>query len=148
MAPLCRGYNVNDFFISALICRRNKFLNEKVNRINFSQTMVILKREIYKMLQICQNQESQLRNLYIFQISFINYLLTKIFEILSHTKILILHTLIYQVRRISTKCVLYTHTSKGANIENNVLRNLGLKNLAKAVIGQINISFLRNKFVQ
>ena len=35
MAILCRGYGVNDIFISAMICRRGKFLNEKVKRINF-----------------------------------------------------------------------------------------------------------------
>ena len=35
MAILCRVYGVNDTFISAMICRRGKFLNEKVKRINF-----------------------------------------------------------------------------------------------------------------
>ena len=35
MAILCRGYGANDIFISAMICRRGKFLNEKVKRINF-----------------------------------------------------------------------------------------------------------------
>ena len=34
MAILCRGYGVNDVFISAMICRRGKFLNEKIKRIN------------------------------------------------------------------------------------------------------------------
>ena len=34
MAILCRGYGVNDIFISVMICRRGKFLNEKVKRIN------------------------------------------------------------------------------------------------------------------
>ena len=32
MAKACRGYIVNDVFISSLICRRNKFLNKKVQR--------------------------------------------------------------------------------------------------------------------
>ena len=35
MAILCRGYSYNDIFISAMIWRRSKFLNEKVKRINF-----------------------------------------------------------------------------------------------------------------
>ena len=35
MAILCRDYGVNDVFISAMICRRGKFLNEKENRVNF-----------------------------------------------------------------------------------------------------------------
>ena len=34
MAILCRDYVVNDVFISAMICRRGKFLNGKVKRIN------------------------------------------------------------------------------------------------------------------
>ena len=33
MAKACRGYVVNDVFISSLICRRNKFLNKKVQRV-------------------------------------------------------------------------------------------------------------------
>ena len=35
MAILCRDYGVNDVFISAMICRRGKFLNGKVERVNF-----------------------------------------------------------------------------------------------------------------
>ena len=35
MAILCRDYGVNDTFISAMICRRGKFLNGKVKRITF-----------------------------------------------------------------------------------------------------------------
>ena len=35
MGILCRFYDVNDIFISSLICRRSKFLDEKVKRINF-----------------------------------------------------------------------------------------------------------------
>ena len=31
---LCCGYCVNDIFIFAMICRRNKFLDVKVKRIN------------------------------------------------------------------------------------------------------------------
>ena len=34
MAMLCCSYSVNDIFISAMICRRSKFLGEKVKRIN------------------------------------------------------------------------------------------------------------------
>ena len=35
VAILCRDYDVNDAFISAMICRRGKFLNGKVKRGNF-----------------------------------------------------------------------------------------------------------------
>ena len=35
MAILYRDYGVNDIFISAMICRRGKFLDEKVKRVNF-----------------------------------------------------------------------------------------------------------------
>ena len=35
MAILCRDYGVNDVFISAMICRRGKYLNGKVKRVNF-----------------------------------------------------------------------------------------------------------------
>ena len=35
VAILCRDYNVNDVFISAMIYRRGKFLNGKVKRVNF-----------------------------------------------------------------------------------------------------------------
>ena len=60
MAKLCRGYGVNDIFVSAMICRRSKFLNKKVKHINFllkliSEDTVLqtLKLEIYgKMVYI------------------------------------------------------------------------------------------------
>ena len=35
MAILCRDYGVNGVFISAMICRRGKFLNGKEKRVNF-----------------------------------------------------------------------------------------------------------------
>ena len=35
MAILCRDYGVNDVLLSAMICRRGKFLNGKVKRVNF-----------------------------------------------------------------------------------------------------------------
>ena len=35
MAILCRDYAVNAVFISAMICRRGKFLYGKVKRVNF-----------------------------------------------------------------------------------------------------------------
>ena len=35
MAILCRDYGVNDVFISAMICRRDKFLNGKIKPVNF-----------------------------------------------------------------------------------------------------------------
>ena len=35
MAILCHDYGVNDVFILAMICRRGKFSNMKVKRVNF-----------------------------------------------------------------------------------------------------------------
>ena len=35
MAILCCNYVVNDIFISAMLCRRGKFLNGKVKHVNF-----------------------------------------------------------------------------------------------------------------
>ena len=35
MAILCRDYGVNDIFISAMICRRGKFLDGKAKHVNF-----------------------------------------------------------------------------------------------------------------
>ena len=34
-AMMCRSYGVNEIFISSLICRKNKILNDKIRRINF-----------------------------------------------------------------------------------------------------------------
>ena len=34
-AKMCRGYGVNDAFISSIICRRNTFPGEKVKRVGF-----------------------------------------------------------------------------------------------------------------
>ena len=47
---------------------------------------------------------------------------------------------------ISNKSVLNTNTSNEANNDNNVLKNLRLKNSNKVIIGHININSLRNKF--
>ena len=64
MAILCRDYGVDGIFISVMICKRGKFLNEKVRRTNFLLkliceehgyflTIVILKLEAYgKMVYI------------------------------------------------------------------------------------------------
>ena len=47
---------------------------------------------------------------------------------------------------ISNKSILNTNTSNEANNEDNVLKNLRLKNSNKVIIGHININSLRNKF--
>ena len=47
---------------------------------------------------------------------------------------------------ISNKIILNTNTSNEANHENNILKNLRLKNSNKVIIGHININSLRNKF--
>ena len=47
---------------------------------------------------------------------------------------------------ISTKSIINTNTSNKAKSENNVLKNLRLKNSEKVIIGNTNIISLRNKF--
>ena len=47
---------------------------------------------------------------------------------------------------ISNKSILNTNTSNEANNENNVLKNLRLKNSNKVITGHININSLINKF--
>ena len=47
---------------------------------------------------------------------------------------------------ISTENILNTNTSNEAKNENNLLKNLRLKNTNKVIIGHININSLRNKF--
>ena len=46
----------------------------------------------------------------------------------------------------TTKRILNTDSSNKANIENNILKNLRLKNWNKVTIARININFLRKKF--
>ena len=46
----------------------------------------------------------------------------------------------------TTKRILNTDSSNKANIENNILKNLRLKNWNKVTIARININFLRSKF--
>ena len=40
MAILCRDYGVTDIFISAMICRRGKFLDGKVKCVNFLMKLI------------------------------------------------------------------------------------------------------------
>ena len=35
LTEMCRGYGVNEIFVSFLICRKNSYLNKKVTRTNF-----------------------------------------------------------------------------------------------------------------
>ena len=60
MAILCHGYDVNDIFVWGMNCRRSKFLDKKVNRINFllklktklSQNFVYLSNAFYRLREI------------------------------------------------------------------------------------------------
>ena len=60
MTILCHGYDVNDIFVSGMNCRRSKFLDEKVNRINFllklktklPQNFVYLSNTFYRLREI------------------------------------------------------------------------------------------------
>ena len=47
MAILCRNNGVNDIFISAMICRSGKFLNEKLKRINFLLKLICEENEYF-----------------------------------------------------------------------------------------------------
>lgn len=63
IAKTCRGYGVNDVFISSIICRRNKFLNEKFQHVNFLLKLIYeengylytLKMEIIKVGDLWKN---------------------------------------------------------------------------------------------
>ena len=72
------------------------------------------------------------------------YLEAQTHENIAHTLSQLLNT--KNCESISTKSILNTNTSNEANIENNVLKNLRLKNSDKVIIGHININSLRNKF--
>ena len=37
---MCRGYAVNEIFVSSLICRKSNYLNEKVTRTNFLLNLI------------------------------------------------------------------------------------------------------------
>ena len=40
LAGMCRGYGVNEIFVSNLICGKNNYLKEKVTRINFLLNLI------------------------------------------------------------------------------------------------------------
>ena len=40
LVEMCRGYGVNEIFVSFLICRKKNYLNEKVTRINFLLNLI------------------------------------------------------------------------------------------------------------
>ena len=60
MTILCRSYGVNDILISTVICRRNKFLNEKVKRINFLLKFICEENEYF----FIDNSNIEIRNLW------------------------------------------------------------------------------------
>ena len=80
MAILCRDYGVNDIFISAMICRRGKFLNGKVKRVSFLLRHIceengyffidnsnIEIRDLWKDgIHLLESDETKLRTLHIF----------------------------------------------------------------------------------
>ena len=46
LAELCRSYGVNEVFVSALIYRTNRYLNEKVARINFLLNIICREKDL------------------------------------------------------------------------------------------------------
>ena len=40
LVEVCRGFGMNEIFVSSLICRKNNYLNEKVARINFLLNLI------------------------------------------------------------------------------------------------------------
>ena len=157
MAMLCRDYVVNDIFISAMICRRVKFLNEKVKRVNFllkhiceengyifidnSNTEI---RDLWKdSIHLLESGETKLSENFTY---FLNnspydyFLEVQTHGNIEHTYCQLLNT--KNCESISTKSILNTNTSNEVNSENNVLKNLRLKNSNKVIIGHINFNSL------
>ena len=157
MAMLCRDYVVNDIFISAMIFRTGEILNQKVN---------------FVLKQICEengcsfvdNSNFEIRDLYLLESgkaklaeNFI-YFFKNSYWLSPHDYILEAHTdgniehtysqllNTKNCESISDKSILITNTSIEAISENNVLKNLRLKNSNKILISHININSLRNKF--
>ena len=60
IATLCRDYGVNDVLISAMICRREKFLNEKVKRVNFLLKQICEENGYFSI----DNSNIEIRNLW------------------------------------------------------------------------------------
>ena len=159
MAILCRDYGVNDIFISAMICRRDKFFDGKVKRVHFLFKLICEENghfftdnsniEIRDLLKdgihLLESGKTKLAEIFIF---FKHFLLTISLQLFlnAHTQGNIEHTY-SQFEPISTKSILNTSTSNEVNNRNNnVLKNLRLKNSNKVIIGHININSLGNKF--
>ena len=80
------------------------------------------------------------------KVKHVNLLLKQIYTHgnIEHTHSQLLNT--KNCQSISNKCILNTNTLNEANNENNVLKNVRLKNSNKVIIDHININSLRNKF--
>ena len=168
IAKTCRGYGVNDIFISSIICRRNKFLNEKFQHVNFLLKLIYeengylytLKMEIIKVgdlwknVSIFQNMKkvNYLGIIYIFK-RFLHKLQTS-FHIIFFKKLL--HTNLGLRFSQSNLQVLNTNdcesipttdilNSSASENETSGLK-LRLKNAERFIIDQVNIILLRNKF--
>ena len=109
MAMLCRDYVVNDIFISAMICRRVKFLNKKVKRVNFLLKHICEENGYF----FIDNSNIEIRDLWKDGIHLLESCKTKLAENFT---------------------------------ENNVLKNVRLKNSNKVIISHIDINSLRNNF--
>ena len=126
MAVLCRDYGVNNIFISAMICRRGKFLNEKVKRVNFLLKFICEENGYYFIV----NSNIEIRDLSKYGISpYDDFLEAHAHGNIEHTYSQLLKT--KNCESISTKSILNTNTSNEVNNENNVLKNLRLKTRIK-----------------
>ena len=163
MAILCRDYGVNDVFISAMICWRGKFLNGKVKRVNFLLKHIceesgyffignsnIEIRDLWKDgIHLLESGKTKLAENFIYFLNNSYWLSPHDYFLEAHThgNIEHAHSQLLNTKNcesISAKRIL--NTSNEANNENNILKNLRLKNLNKVIISHININFLRNKF--
>ena len=165
MAILCRDYGVNDVFISAMICRRSKLLNGKVKRVNFLLKQICEKNWYF----FIDNSNIEIRDLWkdgirLLELGkpkfaenflyFLNnsywlspqdyFLEAHIHGNIEHTHSQLLNT--KNCELISNKNILNANTSSEAKNENNVLKNLRLKDSNKVIIDHIKINSLRNKF--
>ena len=144
LAILCCDYGVNDVFISAIICRRDKFLNGKVKCVNFLLKQIceengyffidnsnIEIRDLRKDdTHLLESGKTKLAEKFIFFKQ--SYWLSPHYFLEAHTHRNIEHTHSQLLNTkncelISNKNILNTNTSNEVNNENNVLKNLRLK---------------------
>ena len=142
-----------------------QFLNGKVKRVDFLLKQICKEnwyffidnsnieiRDLWKDdIHLLELGKTKLAENFIYSLNNSHWLSPRDYFLEAHTHRNIEHTHSQSLNTkncesISNKSILNTNTSNEANNENNVLKNLRLKNLNKVIICHININSLRNKF--